>query len=240
MDNQTIKLQKFIADNGLMSRRAAEVRIVAGDFTVNGVKATLGDRVDPSKDKVLFLGKPIKKETQKITVALNKPVGYVTTMCDELGRKSVAELIDGYGARIYPAGRLDKDSEGLLICTNDGELANRLMHPSNHYKKLYMVTVVGKVENAQADTLRSLRHLDGETIAPVGIDIIRRDAEESVIRFTLTQGKNRQIRRMCSFVGLKITKLQRITVGPISLGDLPVGKIRRLTDDEIKALSKIK
>ncbi len=240
MENSDIKLQKFVSDCGLMSRRSAEEHIAAGHFKINGVVAKVGDRVRPDRDTVLYMGRPLKNTAKKVVIALNKPRGYVTTMSDELGRADVTALYSDLGIRLYPVGRLDKDSQGLLICTNDGDLANRLMHPSGHYEKVYQVTVVGKITNMQADALRSMRKLDDERINPIGVQIIERNEASSLLRITLTQGKNRQIRRMCGKVGLDITKLLRVAVGPITLGGLEEGKWRYLTAEEKRALEKIK
>lgn len=240
MENTDIKLQKYVSDCGLMSRRSAEQHIAAGHFKINGSVAKVGDRVVPGRDVVLYMGRPLMRSTKKVVIALNKPRGYVTTMSDELGRADITSLYSDLGMRLYPVGRLDKDSQGLLLCTNDGELANRLMHPSGHYQKVYRVTVAGKVTNMQADMLRSMRRLDDEPIAPVGVEIIERGESSSLLRMTLTQGKNRQIRRMCGHVGLDITKLERISVGPITLGSLPEGKWRHLTAQERHSLEKIK
>lgn len=240
MENSDVKLQKFVSDCGLMSRRSAEEHIAAGHFKINGIVAKVGDRVRPDRDTVLYMGRPLKRSVKKVVIALNKPRGYVTTMNDELGRADVTTLYSDLGMRLYPVGRLDKDSQGLLICTNDGDLANRLMHPSGHYEKVYQVTVAGKITNMQADALRSMRKLDDERINPIGVQIIERNEETSLLRITLTQGKNRQIRRMCGKVGLDITKLLRVAIGPITLGGLEEGKWRYLTSEEKRALDKIK
>lgn len=230
------RIQKYIAACGVMSRRAAEKEIAAGKVTVNGNKAEIGMSVS-DKDNIRIDGVPLKKETQKVTVMLNKPMGYVTTMSDELGRRTVSELID-LPFRLYPAGRLDKDSEGLLIMTNDGELANRLTHPRTGKKKIYHVYLRGNIENNALDTLRAMRNLDGEKINPVGVELIKRSPNGSVVKFVLTEGKNRQIRRMCESVGLTITQLKRVQIGTLRLGELKSGEYRRLTKQEIGDLLK--
>ena len=189
------------------------------------------------KDDIRINGVPVKPESKKITVMLNKPSGYVTTMSDELGRKTVSDLID-LPCRLYPAGRLDKDSEGLLIMTNDGELANRLTHPKSGKKKIYHVYIRGSAENNALDSLRSMKMLDGERINPVGVELIKRSPTGSLIKFTLTEGKNRQIRRMCESVGITITQLKRVQIGSLRLGDLKAGQYRRLTKEEIGELLK--
>lgn len=201
MTEETVKLQKFISDCGLMSRRAAEASICCGEFTVNGQPASLGDRVCPTRDVVRYRGKRVRGAGRKWYIMLNKPRGYVTTMSDERGRKSVAELVADLPARVYPIGRLDMDSEGLLLMTNDGVFANRLAHPSFGHRKVYVVTVAGCVPNEAADRLRAMRELDGEPIAPCEVGILERCAQESRLRIVLTEGKNRQIRRMAKAVG---------------------------------------
>ena len=168
---------------------------------------------------------------------LNKPSGYVTTMSDEMGRKTVNDLVD-LPERLYPAGRLDKDSEGLLIMTNDGELANRLTHPKSGKKKIYHVYLRGSVDNNALDMLRAMKTLDGEKINPVGVELIKRSPTGSVVKFTLTEGKNRQIRRMCEAAGVTVTQLKRVQIGSLRLGDLKTGQYRKLTDKEKEELLK--
>ncbi len=231
-----IKLQKYVADCGLMSRRAAEKEIELGNFAVNGVTASIGMRVDPNNDAVTYKGKSVvKKDGRKVYIILNKPKGVVTTMSDEKGRKTVAQIVD-VGTRVYPVGRLDLNSEGLLLMTNDGELTNAVAHPSGEIKKVYSVTLKGKVENEELDRLRAVRMLDGEKIAPVGVELISRNDVSSIVQFTLSEGKNREIRRICETVGVHITKLKRISLGPIRLGDLKTGEYRELTSSELRAL----
>ena len=230
------RIQKYIASCGVMSRRAAEKEIAAGNVTVNGVRAEIGQAVS-DKDVICFHGERIRPEKRKITVMLNKPSGYVTTMSDEMGRKTVNDLVD-LPERLYPAGRLDKDSEGLLIMTNDGELANRLTHPKSGKKKIYHVYLRGSVDNNALDMLRAMKMLDGEKINPVGVELIKRSPTGSVVKFTLTEGKNRQIRRMCEAAGVTITQLKRVQIGSLRLGDLKTGQYRKLTDKEKEELLK--
>ncbi len=231
-----IKLQKYVADCGLMSRRAAEKEIAIGSFAVNGKTATIGMRVDPQNDAVTYKGKSVTPDSErKIYIILNKPKGVVTTMSDEKNRKTVAEVVD-VGTRVYPIGRLDLNSEGLLLMTNDGELTNAVSHPSGEIKKVYSVTLKGKIENEELDRLRAVRELDGERIAPVGVELVTRNDTYSVVKFTLSEGKNREIRRICEKVGVYITKLKRISLGPIQLGDLKTGEYRELTSSELRAL----
>lgn len=233
---ESIKLQKYVAVCGLMSRRAAEREIELGNFEVNGVTATLGIRVDPQNDAVTYKGKPLTAANdRKVYIMLNKPKGVVTTMNDEKGRRTVADVVD-IGVRVYPVGRLDLNSEGLLLMTNDGELTNAITHPSGEIKKTYAVTLKGKVENEELDRLRAVRMLDGEKIAPFELELISRNEQSSIVRFTLSEGKNREIRRICETVGVYITKLKRISLGPLRLGDLKTGEYRELNSTELRAL----
>ncbi len=233
---ESVKLQKYVAECGLMSRRAAEKEIEVGNFAVNGITASLGIRIDPENDAVTYKGKSLTPPSQrKVYIMLNKPKGVVTTMNDEKGRKSVADIVD-IGIRVYPVGRLDLNSEGLLLMTNDGELANAIAHPSGEIKKVYAVTLKGKVENEELDRLRAVKMLDGEKITPVGVELVSRNEQSSVVKFTLSEGKNREIRRICETVGVYITKLKRISLGPLRIGDMKPGEYRELTASELKAL----
>lgn len=231
------RLQKYMASCGLMSRRAAEKEIEAGNVTVNGITAQIGDSVLPGKDKVCYKGKEVKASGRKLYLLLNKPQGVVTTMNDEFGRKTVKDLLP-QKERVYPVGRLDKDSEGLLICTNDGELANKLMHPRYHLKKTYIVNVRGNVYGETADALRALREIDGEPISAADVQILSRSESFSVLRFTIAEGKNRQIRRMCEAVGLSVMQLKRITIGNLHLTGIDIGKHRPMTKEELAELRK--
>lgn len=233
---ETVKLQKYVAECGLMSRRAAEKEIEAGNFAVNGETAYLGIRIDPNNDAVTYKGKSVVAESgRKVYIMLYKPKGVVTTMNDEKGRKSVKDIVNA-GVRVYPVGRLDLNSEGLLIMTNDGELTNAITHPSHEIQKIYNVTLKGKVSNEELDRLRAVKELDGEKIAPVGVELVNRSETQSVVRFTLTEGKNREIRRICEKIGVTITRLKRVSLGPIRLGDLKSGEYRELSSSELRAL----
>ncbi len=233
---EDIKLQKYIADCGLMSRRAAEREIEAGNFEVNGITASIGMRIDPQNDAVTYMGKSVAPASaRKVYIMLYKPKGIVTTMSDEKGRKSVRDIVD-VGTRVYPVGRLDLNSEGLLLMTNDGELTNAVAHPSGEIKKVYTVTLKGKVENEELDRLRAVRELDGERISPVGVELLSRSEANSVVQFTLSEGKNREIRRICEKVGVNITKLKRIALGPLRLGNMKSGEYRELTSTELRSL----
>lgn len=233
---ESVKLQKYVAECGLMSRRAAEKEIEAGNFEVNGVTANLGIRIDPQNDAVTYKGKSVVAESgRKVYIMLYKPKGVVTTMNDEKGRKSVKDIVD-VGLRVYPVGRLDLNSEGLLLMTNDGELTNAITHPSKEIQKVYHVTVKGKISNEELDRLRATRDLDGEKIAPVGVELITRSETQSVVKFTLTEGKNREIRRICEKVGVGISKLKRVSLGPIHIGNLKSGEYREINSSELRAL----
>ena len=228
---------------GEMSRRAAENEIAAGNVTVNGVVASLGDKIDPKCDTVRLGTKIIAPAQSGHTyIMLNKPMGYVTTMSDEKGRKCVLELVADCPARVYPVGRLDMYSEGLLIFTDDGELANRLMHPSHSFEKVYKVKVKGELSDESISALTSPLELDGYTLQPIEAKIIARGRKDlsgnvySVLLITLHEGRNRQIRKMCEKCGITVMRLKRISVGPIELGSLESGKWRHLSAGEVSRL----
>ena len=236
---ESIKLQKYFSDCGVMSRRAAEAEISAGRVKVNGEIAYMGMRICPDTDTVEYLGKKIKSDNnEKIYIMLNKPRGYVTTMSDEQGRPTAASLIQNVGERVYSVGRLDMDSDGLLIFTNDGDLTNALTHPRHSIPKIYHVTVKGHVDNEKLHGLRQPMTIDGYKILPVKTDILNcGEANGSTtLKMTLFEGRNRQIRKMCEQNGLKVTRLCRVAIGKVSLGDLPQGKWRYLTENEINYL----
>ncbi len=230
------RLQKLIAAAGIASRRHAEELIELGRVTVNGKLACLGDKADPAKDDIRIDGSPLGNKERPVYIMLNKPRGYVTTMSDEKGRKSVAELTADCGARVFPVGRLDLDSEGLLIMTNDGELANALMHPSKGCVKEYLVRVKGEDIAAKAEKMAAGVELDGKRTAPAKIEILKADGQNALLRFAIHEGRNRQIRRMCQSVELKVTRLKRVSQGGVQLGRLPAGKWRLLTKEEIMRL----
>ena len=233
----TVKLQKYFTDCGILSRRAAEAEIENGRVTVNGEVAYLGMRIDPSVDSVVYKGKEIRpRQDQKICIMLNKPRGFVTTLSDEKGRRTVSQLVENIGRRLYPIGRLDMDSDGLLLLTDDGDLANRLTHPKHEIPKIYRVTVEGEVSSKTLEELRSPMIIDGYEILPVKTDIVKNEKGGTVLEMRLFEGRNRQIRKMCSQVGLKIKRLSRIAIGDLLLGDLEVGKWRMLTDRELDYL----
>ena len=229
------RLQKLIASAGLCARRTAEEWIAAGRVCVNGAVASLGDRADPETDTVTVDGAPLPGKPGAVYLMLNKPRGYVTTLSDEYGRRTAAELVADCGVRVYPVGRLDRDSEGLLLFTNDGELAQRLLHPRHQVDKVYLVTVRGDIRGA-AERLMAITQLDGEPIAPAQAAEVTRHEGQAVLRVTIHQGKNRQVRRMCAQIGLHVVRLQRVQEDSLLLGDLPAGKWRYLTDQELQGL----
>ena len=229
------RLQKLIARAGVCSRRTAETLLTAGRVTVNGVAAHLGDKADADTDVIAIDGTAVTFAEPSIYLMLNKPRGYVTTLRDELGRATAAELVAGCGTRVFPVGRLDKDSEGLLLFTNDGALMQAMTHPSHQVDKTYEVTVTGQLEGA-ADRLSAVTELDGEPIVPAQVEIMERRQGQALLRVTIHQGKNRQIRRMCAQVGLQVTRLRRVSEDALTLGDLKPGQWRYLTDAEVAAL----
>ena len=234
---EPIKIQKYFTDCGIMSRRAAEAEIKKGNVSVNGAVAEIGMRVDPGVDVITYNGKEIRPtSTENVYVMLNKPRGIVTTMTDEKGRSTVADLVKSVGTRVYPIGRLDMDSDGLLLLTNDGDLANTLTHPKHDIPKIYEVTIAGEVNDVKLTILRSPLVIDDYEILPVKVDIISRKKEQTVLKMTLFEGRNRQIRKMCEIAELKIKRLSRVAIGELTLGDLETGKWRLLTADEVKLL----
>jgi len=229
------RLQKLLSAAGVCSRRAAEGYITAGRVTVNGIPAELGQRADPDRDEICVDGEPLASRAEPVCLLLNKPRGYVTTLSDEQGRRTVADLVADCGVRVYPVGRLDLDSEGLLLLTNDGALAQRLMHPSHEVSKTYHVSVYGPVAGAAA-RLAALTDLEGEAIRPAQVEVLRRTKQTAELAVTIHEGKNRQIRRMCAACGLTVKRLRRVREHSLELGDLPPGKWRFLTPEEIAAL----
>ena len=238
---EKIRIQKFFTDNAVMSRRAAEAAVEAGRVLINDQKALIGQKIDPESDIVKLDGKVIKPISQdKLYIMLNKPRGYVTTLSDERGRPTVATLVANCGARVYPVGRLDMDSEGLLLLTNDGELTLRLTHPRHEIPKIYHVTLRGEISDANISALKDVRKIDDYELSPVGICLLSRGEGKTVVEFTLYEGRNRQIRKMCEAVSLRITQLRRVAIGELKLGDLPIGRWRHLTPEQIDYLYQTK
>ena len=241
MKKELVRLQKMLADCGVDSRRKCEELIRRGSVKVNGKVAVIGDKVDPYTDKVYVKGKRVTAAAKPKYryIMLNKPRGYVTTMSDERGRKCVAELIEDIEERVYPIGRLDKDSEGMLLLTNDGEFANHIMHPKKHINKVYRVTVKGKATEEQIDRMAVGMKLEEYTTQPCDIGYIEKHEDRTVLRFTLYEGKNREIRKLCEAVGLDVIRLKRVEIAGIKLGMLPQGRWRELTEKEVKRLMSI-
>ncbi len=236
---EELRLQKFIADAGLMSRRAAEEEIKLGNISVNGHVAELGMKINPRRDVVAYKGKRITYEKKEYTyILMNKPRGYLSSTSDDRGRKCVTDLLSGVETRVYPVGRLDLISEGMLLLTDDGELKNRLTHPKTSLPKVYRVKVFPAVTDEQIDTLTSPMEIDGYVIKPVGVTIGESDESGTVLKMTLLEGRNRQIRKMCEAVNLTVKRLSRISIGNIKLNNLPVGKWRYLTKEEVEYLYK--
>lgn len=231
------RLQKLISACGLASRRKAEEWITAGRVSVNGEKAHLGDRADLDRDEITVDGRPLRPAQGQVYLMLHKPRGYVTTLSDEKGRKTVAQLVSGCGRRVWPVGRLDLDSEGLLILTDDGELTQRLLHPSHEVEKEYLVWVTGNVEKA-LPILSSPMELDGDRLAPAKVRRGRDSGGVHQLSITIHQGKNRQVRRMCAQAGLSVLRLKRIREGALLLDrNLKPGQWRNLTQQEILSLN---
>jgi len=246
---EEIRLQKYFSDCGVLSRRAAENAILAGEVTVNGIPAAMGQKIDPTKDEVRYKKKLVKPplvngERQYTYIMLHKPVGYVTTLSDEKDRPTIRELLKDTGKRLYPVGRLDMYSDGLLLCTDDGELTNKLTHPSHEIPKIYLATLVGKLSAAEIQELGTSITLDGYTIKPVTVKKIAdrtfNNNPATTVQFTLYEGRNRQIRRMCEYHEKKVLQLTRIKMGKLDLGTLPAGKWRYLTEEEIRYLKEIR
>lgn len=229
------RLQKLISAAGLCSRRASEDLLIAGRVLVNGRPAKLGDKADPERDTVTVDGALLCAKQNEIYLMLNKPRGFVTTLSDEKGRPTVAELVSDAGVRVFPVGRLDRESEGLLLLTNDGELMNRLIHPKFEIAKTYRLTAAGEVRGA-AERLAAVTDLDGETIRPAQVTLLRETGHMAEFSVTIHEGKNRQIRRMCAACGLTVKRLQRVAEHTLTLGDLPSGAWRYLTAEEIASL----
>jgi 23S rRNA pseudouridine2605 synthase len=233
------RIQKLIARAGLASRRKAERWIEEGQVTVNGVVAQLGDQADMATDQIMVQGKRLREAEAKITVILNKPRGYVSTLDDPQGRKLVTDLVKTIPQRLFPVGRLDYNTEGLLLLTNDGELAQILSHPSHHVEKTYLVKACGELTRSMAEQLESGILLDDGMTAPAKVTNVRGRSGHSWFELTLHEGRNRQVRRMCDKLGLKVLRLKRIKQGFLTLEELPTGQYRQLNNNEINRLKKI-
>ncbi|MBR6384755.1 MAG: rRNA pseudouridine synthase [Ruminococcus sp.] len=236
MDNK-IRIQKMIADSGYCSRRKAEALISGGRVKLNGHPVKLGDKCS-FKDIITVDGERISMPRRKkfIYIMLNKPRGYVTTVSDEMDRRCVMDLLDGVDERVYPVGRLDRNSEGLLLFTNDGEFANDIMHPSRHISKTYRVTVRPDINEEQLVTLQNGVEIDGKMTLPANVVVKEKEQGRVVLLITIKEGRNRQIRKMCEAVGLEVARLRRISIGPIKLGMLKPGTWRELSAEELRAI----
>lgn len=233
-----IRIQKVLSDNGVLSRRKVEEYIREGRITVNGRKAQLGHPINPAKDIIAIDGQKVLLERKKrnVYLMLNKPRGYVTTTSDELGRRCVTDLVEDAPAKVYPVGRLDRNSEGLLLLTNDGSFANTVMHPSNHITKTYRVTVHPDVTDEQAAQMSAGVMIDGKMTLPATVLILQKQEGRVVLQISIQEGRNRQIRKMCEAVGLEVARLKRTAVGPLKLGMLQPGQWRELKPAELIAL----
>ena len=230
------RLQKILSARGVCSRRQAEELLAAGRVTCDGVVCAVGDRADPEVNTICVDGKPLPTGAKPVYIMLHKPRGFVTTLKDEKGRRDVSQLID-CGTRVYPVGRLDMDSEGLLLFTHDGEFANRMMHPKHEMNKTYHAWVE-KCTDAGLEKVKLPIELDGYRIAPPEVTVLHREGNRALLEITIHEGRNRQVRRMCEKAGMYVTRLRRVSEGSLTLGDLPKGKWRYLTEEEIAEVTK--
>ena len=237
---EPVRISKYFTDCGVMSRRAADAAVERGEVKVNGITAELGQKVTPGVDTVIWKGKKITLPATpaKLTVMLNKPRGYLTTLSDDKGRHTVAELVADAGVRLYPVGRLDMDSDGLLILTNDGDLANKLSHPSHNVDKVYLAYVDGHVTAEQMNNMTLPIEIDGKMTSPARVRKAAYNQVETALEVTIHDGRNRQVRRLCEREGLHVRKLTRVAEGLLLLGDLEEGKWRKLSDKEIRKLKE--
>ena len=236
MTDGKVRLQKFLAESGVASRRISEDLIEQGKVTVNGKLAMIGDNISPKKDTVTVNGKKITKTKSHTYIVLHKPRGFITTMSDEMDRKCVAQLIKDVPGRVYPVGRLDKDSEGMLLFTNDGEFANAMTLPTKHVPKTYRVTVRPGITDDQITALTTGIIIDDRKTAPASVRVVSKEENRVVLEIILYEGRNRQIRKMCEALGLEVARLKRTAIGSIKLGMLKQGDWRNLHEDEVRKL----
>lgn len=236
MAEDKVRLQKFMSECGVASRRKSEELIESGKVRVNGAVALLGDKINPKKDTVTVNGKKIVKQKEHKYIMLHKPRGFITTMSDEMERKCVAQLISDVPQRVYPVGRLDRDSEGLLLFTNDGEFANALTHPKKHVSKTYRVTVRPGITDEQLSAITEGIIIDDRKTAPAEVRVVTKEENRVVLEIILYEGRNRQIRKMCEQLGLEVARLKRTAIGSVKLGMLKQGDWRELTEDEVRKL----
>lgn len=235
-----MRLQKIIAQAGVASRREAERMILEGRIRLNGSIVTeLGTKADPLEDSIEVDGREISSAEKKVYYLLNKPTGYVTTMRDPRGRPTVNDLMVSVSERVYPVGRLDYDTSGLLIMTNDGDLAHALAHPGKEIKKYYEAKVQGEAQEKDLNRLREGIRLDDGLTAPAVVTVLKTHGNKQWLEIVIHEGKNRQVRRMCDAIGLRVVKLQRLRLGTLELNDLPLGKFRKLTDKEVDGLKAL-
>lgn len=239
MRDNKIRLQKHLSECGVASRRKAEELIAGGKVRINGRVALIGAKVDPKRDKITVSGKTVVPLSQKVYIMLHKPRGYVTTLKDEMDRKCVSDLVKDVGVKVFPVGRLDRNSEGLLIMTNDGAFANGLTHPSAHVNKTYRVTVKGEVTDEKLLRLKEGILLDGVKTLPAEVFVAERKPDRTILIFIIHEGRNRQIRRMCEVVSLEVLRLKRTEIAGVKLGMLPQGKWRPLNEKEMRRLTNI-
>ncbi len=236
MADNMVRLQKYLSDCGVASRRKSEELIEQGKVRVNGKVASIGEKIDPKHDTVTVSGKKIVRQKTHTYIMLHKPRGFITTMSDEMDRKCVAQLIQDVPARVYPVGRLDRDSEGLLLFTNDGAFANAMTHPSKHVPKTYRVTVRPSITQEQLTALTQGVIIDDGVTAPAEVRVITKEENRVVLEIILYEGRNRQIRKMCEALGLEVARLRRTAIGSVKLGMLKQGDWRELTEEEVRKL----
>ena len=235
-----MRLQKFLAKAGVASRRKSEELILKGDIKVNNITITeLGTKIDPETDIIMYKDKVVTEEEEKVYYMLNKPVGYVTTVKDEMNRKTVLDLFHGIAERIYPVGRLDYDTSGLLLLTNDGDLTYLITHPKHEIEKTYIATVRGIPTEAQLKDFRQGLIIDNWKTAKAKINIISKTNNNATLSITIREGRNRQVRKMCAAIGTRVINLTRISVGPIKIGNLKEGQYRKLTEKELTYLKSL-
>ena len=236
MTDGKVRLQKYLAECGVASRRKSEELIDQGKVKVNGNIASIGDKINPKRDTVTVSGKKIVKQKSHTYIMLHKPRGFITTMSDEMDRKCVAQLVKDVPGRVYPVGRLDRDSEGMLLFTNDGEFANAMTHPDRHVPKTYRVTVRPSISEEQITKLTTGVIIEDRMTAPAEVRVVTKEEGRVVLEIILYEGRNRQIRKMCEEVGLEVARLKRTAIGSIKLGMLKQGDYRELTEDEVRKL----
>jgi len=239
VNKEDVRIQKYISECGVASRRKAEELILEKKVKINGRIAVIGEKINPKKDIVSVGGKDIRNDSSYRYIILHKPRGFVTTMSDELGRKCVAQLVADISEREYPVGRLDKDSEGLLLMTNDGDFHNAITHPKNHISKTYRVTVRPNITEDQITAMVIGLKIDGKVTAPADVRVLQRHPDRTVLEVVLHEGRNRQIRKMCEELNLEVARLKRIAEGPVRLGMLQQGKWRDVSKEELEMLMKL-